>query len=132
MSLKMHFVLPVLICCVAGVASADTIQLKNKAAVTGKVLAEKSDALVVDIGYTVLVIPRNSVVSRTADATGKTPMATPPLAGVNALQFYTANAQASPARDVQDLVKQIGEAVVQVPRRAASGPASSSTPTVIS
>jgi len=114
MSLKMHFVLPVLICCVAGVASADTIQLKNKAAVTGKVLAEKSDALVVDIGYTVLVIPRNSVVSRTADATGKTPMATPPPAGVNAPLFYTANAQALPARDVQDLVKQIGEAVVQV------------------
>ncbi len=41
-------------------------------------------------------------------------MAAPPLAGVNAPQFYTADGQASPARDVQDLVKQIGEAVVQV------------------
>ena len=114
MSLKKHFVLPLLVCCAAGVASADTIQLKDKAAVTGKVLAEKSDALVVDVGYTVLVIPRSSITSRIADGVGKTPIAVPPPPGVNTPQFYTANAQASPVRDVQDLVKQIGEAVVQV------------------
>ena len=42
-------------------AFADTIQLKDKAAVTGRVLAEKPDQVVVDVGYTVLVIPRNQV-----------------------------------------------------------------------
>ena len=41
---------------------ADTIQLKDKAAITGKVLAEKSDHIAVDVGYTVLVIPRSQVV----------------------------------------------------------------------
>jgi serine protease Do len=114
MSLKTHFVLSVLICCAACAASADTIQLKDKDSVTGKVLAEKSDALVVDIGYTVLVIPRSSIISRTTDATVKTPRGTLPPAGVNAPQFYTVDAQPPRGRDVQDLVKQIGEAVVQV------------------
>ena len=42
---------------------ADTIQLKDKAAITGKVLAEKSDHIAVDIGYTVLVIPRSQIVT---------------------------------------------------------------------
>src|SRR5438093_5934933 len=40
---------------------ADTVQLKDKAAVTGKILAEKRDQVVVDVGYTVLVVPRNQV-----------------------------------------------------------------------
>ena len=43
-------------------ALADTVQLKDKAAITGKVLVEKSDQVAVDVGYTVLVIPRNQVV----------------------------------------------------------------------
>ena len=43
-------------------AGADTIQLKDKAAIVGKVLAEKRDQVAVDVGYTVLVIPRNQIV----------------------------------------------------------------------
>src|SRR5438270_9786866 len=48
---------------------ADTIQLKDKAAVIGKVLAEKRDQVAVDVGYTVLVIPRNQItkISKTGD-----------------------------------------------------------------
>jgi serine protease Do len=114
MSLKTQFVLAVLICCVAGVVSADTIQLKGKASVTGKVLAEKSDALVVDVGYTVLVIPRSAIVSRTADVTVKTPLTASLASAVNVPQFYSSDARPGNTRDVQDLVKQIGEAVVQV------------------
>ena len=41
---------------------ADTIELKDKAAIVGKVLAEKPDQIAVDVGYTVLVIPRSQVV----------------------------------------------------------------------
>ena len=44
------------------IASADTVQLKDKSSVSGRVLAEKRDILAVDIGYTVLTIPRNQVV----------------------------------------------------------------------
>src|SRR5258708_1704014 len=43
-------------------ASGDTIQLKDKAAITGKILAEKRDQVAVDVGYTVLVIPRSQIV----------------------------------------------------------------------
>jgi len=116
MSLKKHVALPILIFCAASVACADTIQLKDKAAVTGKILAEKSDVVVVDVGYTVLVVPRSSIASISkADATApQTSVVANPPASVNAPQFYTANALASPTRDVSSLVKQIGEAVVQV------------------
>src|SRR5664280_1408980 len=45
-----------LLCCAAPPALADTIQLHDKAAVVGKVLTEKRDQVVVDIGYTVISI----------------------------------------------------------------------------
>jgi len=90
---------------------ADTIQLKDAAAVTGKILAEKADALVVDLGYTVLVIPRNAVTGVAKNSlTDATTPATTPATG----QFYAATTKAATARDVSSLVKQIGEAVVQV------------------
>src|SRR5271154_1377065 len=116
MSLKKHFTLPILIFCAASVACADTIQLKDQAAVTGKILAEKSDSVVVDVGYTVLVIPRNSIsgISRTGETAPQAAMVMTPITSVNSPQFYTGNALALPARDVSALVKQIGEAVVQV------------------
>ena len=42
-------------------AFADTIQLKDSSAITGKVLTEKRDQVAVDVGYTVLVVPRNQI-----------------------------------------------------------------------
>ena len=66
-------------------ASADTIQLKDKAAVTGKILAEKSDAVVVDVGYTVLVIPRNAIakISKANEARPQSRAADSPLLNVH-------------------------------------------------
>jgi len=113
MSLKKFAVFMLLMSAAAAGAFADTIQLKDQAAVTGKVLAVKPDALVVDIGYTVLVIPRKDIIARLTDARIKTPPVAP-AGSVNPPSFYTANVPVSPARDVSDLVKQIGEAVVQV------------------
>jgi serine protease Do len=90
---------------------ADTIQLKD-ASITGKILAEKADSLVVDVGYTVLQIPRSVILGVTKAA------ATPLLAATTlpaaAGRFYTSDTKAAGARDVSSLVKQIGEAVVQV------------------
>ena len=115
MTLKKHLAWLAAILCAANFASADTIQLKDKDAVTGKILAEKPDSVVVDIGYTVLVVPRSDVekISKAGEVLPTTTSAISPLLNVTPL-FYTANALASPARDVSDLVKQIGEAVVQV------------------
>jgi serine protease Do len=118
MSLKKHFILPALIFCAAGFAHADTIQLKDKAAVTGTILAEKPEVVVVDVGYTVLVVPRSSIAS-----IAKTDLPAPVIASAvsNAIvnvslapQFYYSTLLTSPARDLSSLVKQIGEAVVQV------------------
>lgn len=109
-------------------AMGASVQLKDKAAVTGKILAEKKDQIVVDVGYTVLVIPRNQVVkinnnespSSTAKAppeTIETPAAVspPPLARqeTNGGFFATTTAPLS-ERAVRDMVNQLGEAVVQV------------------
>ncbi len=100
---------------------ADTIQLKDKAAIIGRVLAEKSDHIAVDVGYTVLVIPRNQVVKIVRGDTpalaskpprGQKPAATEvPEPGPG---FYWAPNKPAPIRSVLELVNQIGEAVVQV------------------
>ena len=62
--------LSALVACGVPSARADTVQLKDKAALTGKVLAEKPDQVVVDVGYTVLVVPRNQVVKILKDEAG--------------------------------------------------------------
>jgi serine protease Do len=116
MLLRKKSVLPALLFCSLGLASADVIQLKDQAAITGKILAEKPDNIVVDVGYTVLVVPRNVVarISRVAEAAPLAPAASNLLVNVNAPQFYYSDTRPVAARDVRDLVKQIGEAVVQV------------------
>jgi serine protease Do len=89
---------------------ADTLQLKDKASVTGNILAEKSDNYIVDVGYTVLVVPRNAVLRILHANDTNAPVMVNPAAG----QFYSATTRTSATRDVSSLVKQIGEAVVQV------------------
>src|ERR1700756_19752 len=60
--LRLTFVLLAFaLCGWRAMAAADVVQLKDNAAVTGKILAEKRDQVVVDIGYTVLSIPRNQI-----------------------------------------------------------------------
>src|SRR5438093_9822849 len=63
----------------AAVGLADTIQLKDKAAIVGKILAEKRDQIAVDIGYTVLVIPRKEVakISKSDSEAGAKPAVAP-------------------------------------------------------
>src|SRR5258708_2473417 len=60
-------------CVGAKAVQADVVQLKDDAQIMGKILAEKRDQVAIDVGYTVLVIPRNQIekISRS------TPAATP-------------------------------------------------------
>jgi serine protease Do len=115
MLLKKYFTWLALILCVANLASADTIRLKDRDAVTGKILAEKPDSIVVDVGYTVLVVPRSDIlgISKTGAAPAQATSAISPLLNVIP-QFYYSGSRAAADRDVSSLVKQIGEAVVQV------------------
>src|SRR5204863_665921 len=114
----------VVLCAVQGVW-AETIQLKDKAAITGKVLAEKRDQVAVDVGYTVLVIPRNQIVkiskpeaAQPAVSAGASPNALGDGQSKHVVEskagFYSAPNKPLPQRSVRDLVAQIGEAVVQV------------------
>ncbi|MGB7769001.1 MAG: trypsin-like peptidase domain-containing protein [Verrucomicrobiia bacterium] len=118
MSLNKHLVLLALLCGGLTGASADTIHLQGNDAVTGKILAEKPDAVVVDVGYTVLVVPRSAIVniSQAGNALARLAATSSPLLNANPpAQFYsTDGGRAAAASDVRDLVKQIGEAVVQV------------------
>jgi serine protease Do len=122
MSLKKQIVLPVLVFWTANLLCADTLQLKGNDAVTGTILAEKPDVVVVDLGYTVLVVPRNVItrISKANEVLAKAPAANP-LLNPLAPQFYTAGTVNAPARDVQELVRQIGQAVVQVRTPAGLG-----------
>jgi serine protease Do len=128
MLLKRHFVTAALLAAGLGVASADVVELKDQAAISGKVLAEKKDTVIVDVGYTALVIPRSAVTriimgeeaaAKSATQTSKkAPAAAPtkPAAPVtdNSSAFYQTGTRAGGDRNVRDLVNQLGEAVVQV------------------
>jgi serine protease Do len=110
--------------CGGHAATAATIQLKEKAAITGKILAEKRDSIAVDVGYTVLVIPRSQVAKilqdeKTAAAKAKAGSEIPPadterFKELPITGIYVAATRSSPERTVRELVNQLGEAVVQV------------------
>jgi len=110
--------------------SGETLRLKDKASISGRILEEKRDQIYIDVGYTVLAVPRNQVVRiEKADAETappskgqSTPAATvanaaPPGAGAVRPEengfYYVAT---SPLREqsVRDLVHELGAAVVQV------------------
>ena len=113
MSFKQHLALATLLGCGAPFVSADTIQLKDASAITGRILAEKSDSLIVDVGYTALVVPRSAVTGVNKVAAG-TNVSVVSAANAAVGQFYSATTKMSAVREVSSLVKQIGEAVVQV------------------
>src|SRR2546428_1959706 len=110
-----------LVFCGMQMVIADTIQLKEKAAITGKILSEKRDQIAVDVGYTVLVIPRNQVAKILKTDELPTKVVAKPAIPVELKDlieskpgFYSAPKKRAQIRNVRDLVNLIGEAVVQV------------------
>src|SRR4051812_17875460 len=94
--------------CVTPFVRADTVQLKDKAAVTGKILAEKRDQVVIDVGYTVLVVPRNQVTKISKNDSNAPAEAAAPARAVeeeksppeNLPGFYVAPNKPGPASNV--------------------------------
>jgi len=113
-------------------AGAEVVLLKDDASVTGHILAEKRDAVVVDLGYTVLSIPRSQVVKvlkegegdgETAISTSKSkkkptpptrPAATAAVEKREPGDLYQVSRLGTGEKAVRELVAQLGEAVVQV------------------
>ena len=121
--LKQFIVLCVLVGSSLETTKADTNQLKDKAALTGKVLAEKRDQVVLDVGYTVLVVPRNQIVKISKvekEEPAAKPVLTAPSVAPSAAPIdtksgiYQTAGTPPPLRAVRELVNQVGEAVVQV------------------
>jgi len=119
----LYRLVPVILFSLSGfsVAFADTLQLKDHAVISGKILARKHDQIVVDLGYTVLVVPRNQiekiVESEGAERTDKkTAAASPPVAPAQpeTKGFFQSAGVSLPERSVRELVGQLGAAVVQV------------------
>lgn len=100
---------------------ATTVELKGRAAVTGKILADKKDQIIVDIGYTVLIIPKNQVV-RLLDDNAKSAKAVAPASEPVVDRGFYASSTVPPAeRSVREWVNDLGEAVVQVRTPAGLG-----------
>jgi serine protease Do len=133
--LRQCFLFAAVVLCCALAGRADTVVLRDNASVTGKILAEKKDVVVVDVGYTALTIPwsqvskivrgeapatqTSSAPAAQAQTTTPAKPATPAVAESKAdppeeAGFYSRLAKPPPASNVRDLVKLLGEAVVQV------------------
>jgi serine protease Do len=113
-----------------GKTTAETVVLRENASVTGRILTQKRDFLVMDLGFTVVSIPRSAIVrvadeSEPAVATshrtkgGKTNAAAaakplPPAESGDEPDLFRVSRGNSPERSVRELVSQLGEAVVQV------------------
>ena len=104
--------------------SAEVLLLKDKASITGKILAEKREVVVVDLGFTVITVPRAHIVrieaedekpakakSGTAPAKAQAPAAATKAADAGLFRLSKGNVQ---EKSVRELVAQLGEAVVQV------------------
>lgn len=98
---------------------ADVLQLKDKAAVAGKILAEKRDQVFIDLGYTVLAVPRNQITrivkGESLDRdTHQAPVAIVVSPSDSKSGLFQSSGPATAERSVRELVSQLGEAVVQV------------------
>ncbi len=100
-------------------ALADKVTLQGDAALIGRILAEKPDHVVIDLGYTVLMVPRAQIIEvSTSNATNAEPAGVQTHTadesdGVQA-GFYRTNGDQAHIRSVRELVAVLGEAVVQV------------------
>jgi serine protease Do len=96
------------------------IQLKGKAVVSGEVLADKPDQVVLDVGYTVLIIPRDQIVEIKKTEKSAQTVKAPPAQTVQK-GLYREAATPPAERAVRELVAQLGEGVVQVRTPSGTG-----------
>src|SRR3954469_20325644 len=91
----------------AGSASAvSTVKLKSGASLQGDILTERADRIIVDLGFTVLTVPRDEIERISAENA--------PAAALedNGDLYRTVSSQ--PTLTVNENVDRVGEAVVQV------------------
>src|SRR6266576_1081192 len=101
-------------------ARTEVIQLKEKAVIAGKILAEKRDQVIVDLGFTVLAIPRSQIVkiskeemveakSRSAPTLKPVSVSTT-IVAESPGELYQSGKASLTEKSVRELVNQLGEA----------------------
>jgi serine protease Do len=109
-----------LACRMACAAGFETVILKDGQRIVGEVVAERSNALYVDLGYDLLRIPRDQILRRTkveeSDAGHRIPARAPDL---DTSGLYTTGVL-KPA-GVKDLVSKYGEAVISIETPSGKG-----------
>jgi serine protease Do len=112
----------------ATVAAVDTLQLKDQASISGKILTEKRDQVAIDIGYTVLVVPKNQITRIVTDEEAQKSLQlaqkNKPVPSANSgsspakptvtAKFFQSPAGPAQELTVRELVEHLGESVVQV------------------
>ncbi len=93
--------------CVPLSAGPATLELNQGGSVKGELLSETAEKLVIDLGFTVLTVPRDAV-ARVVKEDSK-----PATAAVYTDDLYRTDANARP-QAVKDLVKAIGDRVVLI------------------
>ena len=102
-------------------AGPDVIELKDGHQVVGEVVAEKASALFIDLGFDIVKVPKDQVVSRRKGDEVVKAAAGPsgPALEVDPTGFYkTADLKATP---VKDLVRRFGEAVISIETPSGKG-----------
>jgi serine protease Do len=102
------------------IAFADILELKDEASIKGRIIAEKSEHVAVDVGYTILMVPRSAIdriITPQDEEKQEKPKgdnATPPASAQIAGSLYQNPGALRKESTVRELVSVLGEAVVQV------------------
>jgi serine protease Do len=103
-------------------AEFETVILKDGQRIVGEIVAERGNALYVDLGYDLLRIPRDQIVRRvkgTEAGSGAT-KGSARVSEVDSSEFYTTGGMMKPS-PVMELVNRFGEAVISIETPSAKG-----------
>ncbi|HEX7863215.1 MAG TPA: trypsin-like peptidase domain-containing protein [Verrucomicrobiae bacterium] len=105
----------------ASIAFGDVIELKDEASIKGRIIAEKAEHVAVDVGYTILMVPRDAIAKvvtpkdeEAKEDAKKGENTTPPVSAQIAGSLYSNPGALRKEGTVRELVAILGEAVVQV------------------
>ena len=93
---------------------AEVLQLRDGASITAKVVAEKKDHVYVDLGFTVLAVPRADITKVSKDSAPEQAPAKAPAVQESKSGLFAVATTLPPERPVRELAQSLGESVVQV------------------
>ncbi|MBN1818629.1 MAG: trypsin-like peptidase domain-containing protein [Sedimentisphaerales bacterium] len=99
-------------------ANAETVILKSGATISGQILQRNQNRTIVDLGYTVLAIPADQILSIETDSDVAVQSDSPPAGQAHRYLYRTADLK---PRSLQQCYEMVAEAVVMVSRPGGQG-----------